>query len=339
MGVNIGEIVPKQPVTLERFKNKIIAIDAYNALYQFLSIIRQPDGTPLKDAYGRITSHLSGLFYRTSNLVEYGIKPVYVFDGIPHKLKIQALEGRADLRAKAAIEWKEALERGDLEIARIKAMQSSRLTKEEVEDSKKLLSALGIPFIQAPSDGEAQASWLAKKGEVYAAASQDFDSLLFGTPRLVRNLTITGKRKLPRKNVYISIEPEEIDTEALLENLGLTKEQLVDIGILVGTDFNLGIKGIGPKKALKLIKEHGRLEKVLTALGEKIEHYKEIRKIFLKPKITNEYKLSWREVDEAKVKEFLCEEHNFSVERVENALKKFKISREIEAQKSIEEWF
>jgi flap endonuclease-1 len=339
MGVDIGEIVHRERKTLEDFKNKIIAIDAYNTLYQFLSIIRQSDGTPLKDAYGRVTSHLSGLFYRTSNLVEYGIKPVYVFDGKPDKLKFQTIEGRVDLRERAALEWKEALERGDLETARIKATQSSRLTKELVNDSKLLLKALGIPYIEAPSEGEAQASYMAIKKDVFATASQDYDSLLFGTSKLVRNLTITGKRKLPRKNVYIEIEIEEIDAQRALKSLGLTREQLVDIGILVGTDFNTGIKGIGAKKAFKLIKEHGNLENVLNALGERIEHYNEIRELFLKPEVTDNYKIAWTEVDDEAVKELLCKEHNFSVERVEKALQKFYGVKEEKAQKSIEEWF
>ncbi|MDI6707475.1 MAG: flap endonuclease-1 [Candidatus Thermoplasmatota archaeon] len=338
MGVDIGELVIKERKTLGAFKNKVIAIDAYNALYQFLSIIRQPDGTPLKDSHGRVTSHLSGLFYRTSNLVEHGIKPVYVFDGVPSKLKFQTIEGRADLREKAALEWKEALERGDLETARIKAMQSSKLTKELVEDSKLLLKALGIPYINAPSEGEAQASYMAGKKDVYCTASQDFDSLLFGAPKLIRNLTITGRRKLPRKNIYIEIEPEEIDSAKTLESLELTREQLVDIGILVGTDFNLGIKGIGAKKALKLIKEHSNLENVLRVLGERIEHYDLIRAIFLNPEVTDNYKLIWREADHKAVKELLCKEHNFSIERVEKALQKFNI-QEKRTQKIVEDWF
>lgn len=338
MGVDLGDIILKENRKLTDFQGKIIAIDAYNALYQFISIIRQPDGTPLKDAYGRITSHLSGLFYRTANLAEIGIKVVYVFDGVPHKLKLQTLEGRADIREKAAVEWKEALERGDIETARTKAMQSSKLTKEMVEEAKKLLEFLGVPYINAPSEGEAQASYMALNKDVHCTASQDFDSLLFGTPVLVRNLAITGKRKLPKKNIYVDVGIEEISAENVLHSLEITKEQLIAIGILVGTDYNSGIKGIGPKKALKLIKKHGNLENVLKAIGEKIEHYDEIRNIFMSPEVTNNYKLQWYEINGGKVKEFLCKEYSFSEERVENALKKLQVPKEEKMQKSLEEW-
>jgi flap endonuclease-1 len=335
MGVDLGGIILKENRKLTDFYGKIIAIDAYNALYQFISIIRQPDGTPLTDSNGRVTSHLTGLLYRTANLVEAGIKTVYVFDGKPSPLKMTTIEGRINIRNKAAEEWKKALEEGDIEKARTKAMQSSRLTPEMVDEAKHLLNALGVPFIQAPSEGEAQAGYMAKKGEVYAVGSQDFDVLLFNAPGLIRNLTVTGRRKLPRKKVYVNVEPEEIRTENVLKHLGITIEQLVDIGILVGTDFNEGIKGVGPKTALKLIKEHKNLENVLRNIGEEIRDYDEVRKIFLESRVTDDYKIEWKNADENRVKEFLCTVHDFSENRVENALKKF----QIKTQKSIEEWF
>ena len=335
MGVDLGDVVLKEKRKLGDFKGRIIAIDAYNALYQFISIIRQPDGTPLTDSNDRVTSHLTGLLYRTANLVEAGIKLVYVFDGKPSPLKMTTVEGRSNIRNKAAEEWKKALEEGDIEKARTKAMQSSRLTPGMVDESKQLLDMLGVPFVQALSEGEAQASCMAKKGEVYAVGSQDFDVLLFNAPWLIRNLTVTGRRKLPRKNVYVNVEPEEIRTENVLKHLDVTIEQFVDIGILVGTDFNEGIKGVGPKTALKLIKEHKNLENVLRNIGEEIRDYDEVRKIFLEPRVTDDYEIEWKNADENRVKEFLCEMHDFSVSRVENALKKF----QIKTQKSLEEWF
>ncbi|MBU2565305.1 MAG: flap endonuclease-1 [Candidatus Thermoplasmatota archaeon] len=335
MGVDLGDVVLKEKRKLGDFKGRIIAIDAYNALYQFISIIRQPDGTPLTDSNDRVTSHLTGLLYRTANLVEAGIKLVYVFDGKPSPLKMTTVEGRSNIRNKAAEEWKKALEEGDIEKARTKAMQSSRLTPGMVDESIQLLDMLGVPFVQAPSEGEAQAGYMAKKGEVYAVGSQDFDVLLFNAPWLIRNLTVTGRRKLPRKNVYVNVEPEEIRTENVLKHLDVTIEQFVDIGILVGTDFNEGIKGVGPKTALKLIKEHKNLENVLRNIGEEIRDYDEVRKIFLEPRVTDDYEIEWKNADENRVKEFLCEMHDFSVSRVENALKKF----QIKTQKSLEEWF
>ncbi|MEM3824316.1 MAG: flap endonuclease-1, partial [Candidatus Bathyarchaeia archaeon] len=261
MGVNLRDIVPKTVVRLEDLSGKSIAIDAYNALYQFLAIIRQPDGTPLKDSSGRITSHLSGLLYRTSNLVELGIKPIYVFDGVPPALKEAEIKRRMKAKEEALVKYEQALREGKIEEARMYAQATSSLKDYMAEDSKRLLDLMGIPWIQAPSEGEAQAAHVVKRGDADYCASQDYDSLLFGAPRLVRNVTISGRRKLPGKNVYIEVEPEVIELEQVLKECGITHEQLIDVGILVGTDFNPeGIKGLGPKTALKLIKEYGSLE-------------------------------------------------------------------------------
>ena len=327
MGVNLGDLLTKEKCSLKDLSGKIIAIDAYNALYQFLSIIRQRDGTPLMDSQGRITSHLSGLLYRTANLVESGIMPVYVFDGAPHPLKAKTLAERKEIREEAEKEWKEALEKGDIETARKKAQQASRITDEILQQSKKLLDLLGIPWVQAPSEGEAQASHMARRGDVYAVASQDADSLLFGAPVLVRNLTISGRRKLPNKQVYIKIEPELVKLEETLKNLGVTREQLVDMAILIGTDFNEGIEGIGPKKSYDLIKRYGNIEKALEALGRRdaIDEntLKTVREIFLEPEVTDDYTLEWHSPDEKEVIAMLCDEHQFSKDRVMTALQKF----------------
>lgn len=323
MGVPLGDLVLGHKQDIQDFKGKTIAIDAHNSLYQFLSIIRQPDGTPLRDGEGRITSHLSGLLYRTANLVDAGIRPVYVFDGLPPDLKEKTIVQRRVLRRTADAEWKRALEEGDMERAYIKATQSSRLTGEIVADAKRLLSDLGLPWVQAPSEGEAQATYMAIRGDVWAVASQDLDCLLFGSPQLIRNLTITGRRKLPRRHTYVTIKPELIHLEELLHRLQLDRNQLIDLAILVGTDFNPGVKGIGPKTALKLIKEHGELEGALRAIGKEIPDYREIRQIFRKPKTTTQYEIRWGRTNEEKVKEFLCEQHDFSIDRVKKALGKF----------------
>ena len=148
MGVKIKELVEPvaKEVDLEFFAKKVIAIDAYNILYQFLATIRQKDGTPLMDAQGNITSHLNGLFYRTINFVEVGIKPVYVFDGKPPELKQKELERRLQVKVQAEQKYKEAIERGDLEEARVYAQQTSRLSTSMVEDAKLLLQYMGIPL-------------------------------------------------------------------------------------------------------------------------------------------------------------------------------------------------
>jgi len=343
MGVNLGDIVPKTKIDLKSLSGKVVAIDAYNALYQFLAIIRQPDGTPLKDHTGKITSHLSGLFYRTCNLLEMGIKPVYVFDGVPPEMKEAEIKRRSKIKEEAQIKYEKALKEGRIEEARMYAQMTSRLKDYMAEDSKNLLSRMGVPWVQAPSEGEAQAAHLTIKGDADYCASQDFDSLLFGAPSLLRNLTISGRRKLPRKKVYIEVTPEIVEMARILKELGITRDQLIDVGILLGTDFNPeGVKGIGPKTALKLIKKYGSLEKVL----EKIENAefpidpREIKEFFLHPKVTDDYVLVWKNPDVDEVVNFLCGEKDFSEERVRKALQKAaKGMEKAKTKTTLDSWF
>src|SRR5574341_228441 len=271
MGLDLKPLVVREKTNLESFASKVIAIDAYNAIYQFLAIIRGPDGLPLNDSRGRITSHISGLFYRNINFLSLGIKPVYVFDGRPPSLKSAEIERRKQIKKDATIKYEKAITEGKYEEAKKYAQQTSVLRDDMVEDSKHLLSLFRIPYIQAPSEGEATAANLTITGQAYASASQDFDSLLFGAKKLVRNFTNSGRRKLPNRNTTIEIEPEIIDLEKTLTDLGISREQLVDIGILIGTDFNPnGFERIGPKTALKAIKEYGKLENV-PQIQEKLE--------------------------------------------------------------------
>jgi len=341
MGVQLGDIVLKTKIELGQLSGRIVAIDAMNSLYQFLAIIRQRDGQPLKDSKGRVTSHLSGIFYRTTNLVELGIRPIYVFDGKPPKLKRRTVKERIELKKEAAKEWEAALEAGDVGEARKYAQRAGRLTDEMISGSKKLLDGMGVPWVQAPCEGEAQAANLVQRGDAWAAGSQDFDSLLFGAPLLVRNLAITGRRKLPGKDVYVEVSPELMELRTTLKELGVTREQLVDIGILIGTDYNEGIKGIGPKKALELVKKHGSMESILrTELADKFEvDPLEVREIFLKPMVTGKYKVKWGEPDEAKIKEFLCGEHDFSESRVQGAIDRLLKGKGEREQIKLEQWF
>ncbi len=340
MGVNLGDIVPGDVIDLDVLSGRKIAVDAYNMLYQFLSIIRQPDGTPLMDSSGRITSHLSGLFYRTCKLLEKGIKPIYVFDGKPPEVKAKELQERETRKLEAEKKYKEAIEKGNIEEARIYAQQTTRLTNDMVNQSMKLLDLMGIPWVQAPSEGEAQAAYLAKKGDAWASASQDYDSLLFGTPVLIRNLGITGRRKLPRKKVYIEIKPEKIELEKLLENLGISRPQLIDLAILVGTDFTTGVKGIGPKKALKLIKEGKDIIQVYKDHGLDPTEAINAREIFLNPPVTDEYKIKFKEPDIDELVSYMSGEFDFSEERIRNALEKVKKEYDIKGtQARLNQWF
>ena len=343
MGVNLRDLVPKVTVKLQDLSGKSIAIDAYNALYQFLAIIRQPDGTPLKDSTGRITSHLSGLLYRTSNLVEMGIKPIYVFDGTPPALKEVEIKRRMKAKEEALIKYEKALKEGKIEEARTYAQATSRLKDYMAEDSKHLLDLMGIPWVQAPSEGEAQAAHIVKRGDADYCASQDYDSLLFGAPRLVRNVTISGRRKLPGRNVYIEVVPEIVELEAVLKECGITHEQLIDVGILIGTDFNPnGVKGLGPKTALKLIKEYGSIEEALSHLenAEFPVEPRKIREIFLHPKVTDNYQIEWREPDDEGVVDFICRQRDFSENRVRKALEKMRRGiKKLRGKTTLERWF
>ena len=310
MGVALRDIIAdyKVPLGWEALPG-IAAVDAHNALYQFLSIIRQPDGTPLMDTKGRITSHLSGILFRNANFLERGIRPVYVFDGPPPDFKQKTIEERRNARAKAGERWEEALARGDTEEAYKQARSSSKVDREIIETSKKLLSLMGIPCIDAPSEGEAQATHMVMHGDASYVVSQDYDTLLFGVPMLVRNLTISGKRKIHGRSLVLN--PEKVILAEVLKGLGITREQLVQIAVLIGNDFNPGVKGIGPKTALKLVKE-GSFE---NTMGKKEPDFDpgQVIDFFLHPPVTNEYNLAWHPPDTIKIEEVLCGDYNLSL--------------------------
>jgi len=328
MGVNLTELVKcARPIDFEGLAGKRIAIDAYNTIYQFLSIIRDRfTGEPLRDSRGNVTSHLSGLFYRTTRMLEARIEPVYVFDGKPPAFKSHTTEARNKVREEARKKWEQAVQAKDYEAVRRYSQQASKLTKEMVEEAKKLLDALGVPWIQAPSEGEAQAACMVRKGLAWSTGSQDWDSLLFGTPRFVRNLTLTGRRKIPRKEAYVDIVPELIELDDVLKELGITHDQLIVIGILVGTDYNPGgIKGIGPKKALVLVKENRTLESAMKQAEWSFDATPEdIFDFFMNPP-TEDVKaedIMQRRLDVTSLKKVMCDQHDFSGERIDSVLSK-----------------
>jgi flap endonuclease-1 len=334
VGVQLSDIVDARKLSIDELQGRIVAFDGNNILYQFLSIIRGRDGQPLKDREGRITSHLSGLIYRNSNLMEQGVKIVYVFDGTPHRFKRTVLKRRHETRQAAKKEYDKAVAEGDEVKARRYGQQAVVASTDIVSDSKELLTLMGIPWVQAPGEGEAQTAYMASKEDVWGAASQDFDSLLYGAPRHIRNLSITGRRKLPRKNVYIKIEPELLELEKVKRELELNQSQLIDLGILVGTDYNPdGIKGIGPKTALKLIRQYGSLEDTLPHIknAEFPHPVEEIKELFLHPRTTDDYRLEWNKPDVAGLIGFLSGEHNFSQQRVMSAVEKMQKGMEQKA--------
>lgn len=317
MGVILTPIVKRKPIPLRYLYGKSFAVDANHTLYQFLSIIRKGDGSPLTDPNGNVTSHLAGLVFRTSRLLcDFKMKLVFVFDGVPPRLKDKEIERRKAFRDKALTEWRGALQRGDLKEAFSKAVSSTKLERRSIEDTKYLLDALGIPFVQAPSDAEAQASFMASKGDVWAVASRDYDSLLYGAPRLVRNLGMQPTEFLPSKGVLKTLEPELISLEDVTTGLSISRKQLVDLAIIIGTDFNEGLRGIGPKRALKLIGQYGSIERMPPEVRYGLGDYESVRSVFLNPQVTEYYSLGYRKMDEQKVLSFLCDEKGFSEGRV-----------------------
>ena len=327
MGVKLKDIIEPKKIDFKDLEGRAVSIDAFNTLYQFLSTIRQRDGQPLCDEHGNITSHLSGILYRNSSMVEKGIKPIYVFDGKAPELKSDTQAKRREVRDEAEKIYKDALARGDTEKARKYAMRSSKLSPEIIKSSKKLLTLMGIPYIEAKGEGEAQAAYLVEKGDAYAVASQDYDCLLFGAKRVVRNLAVNSN--LGNLEFY--------ELRHVLHELDITREELIDMGILIGTDFSKGLKGVGAKTALKLAKK-GQLKEKIGELQKESDHdLNEVKKIFLNHNVNTDYDIEWNAPDKEGLVEFLCYEHGFSENRVVKASDKLKNLSS--TQGSLDAWF
>ena len=328
MGVKFKDIVTPEEISLKDLEGRTVAIDAYNTIYQFLSGIRQRDGSPLMDQNGNVTSHLSGILYRTASIVDKGIKPIYVFDGDSSEHKAKTLEQRRAIKEEAMEKWEEAKAAGNIEDARKFAIRTSRMSPYILESSKKLLDYMGIPYVQAEGEGEAQGAYMVKQGDAWAVASQDYDCLLFGAPRIIRNLTLSGGLS----------NLEYLELEKVLNDIDLTREQLIDVALMVGTDFNEGIHGIGAKTGLKLIRNNS-LENILVQKGitEVDVEPDELRDIFLKHEVNTDYDIKFKSAKKYKLVEFMCEEHGFSESRVLNVTEKLK--KLSSTQKSLEDWF
>ena len=321
MGVVLTPIVQPRQIALSDLRGKLLAVDGHGELYQFLALIRLRDGTPLRDDSGRVTSHLSGLFFRTTRLIaEHALRLAFVFDGRPPVLKAAELDRRRAVKAEFERARDEAVAAGDLETAYAKATMTSRLTRDMVAEARELLRLLGLPTIQAPSEGEAQAAYMASTGRVWAAASKDYDTLLFGAPRLLRFLTISGKEFLPSKGAFRPLVPEVLELEAELRRWGITRDGLIDLAILVGTDFNDGVHGIGPKKALALVQRHERIEQMPAEIRDAIGDVAALRDIYRRPEVTDEIVMEFDDPDIDGIVRFLCDERQFSRERVTDAL-------------------
>ncbi len=341
MGIAFSKLITGTEIEISSLKGQKLAVDSFNMLYQFLTTIRSRDGSVLMDSEGKVTSHIVGLFSRTVKLMQYGLKPLFVFDGKPPTLKQAERERRAKLKAEAKEQYKKAASMGDLESMRKYASRSTKLSSEMVEEAKKLVNALGLPIITAPSEGEAQAAHLVRKGDAYAAVSQDYDSLIHGASFLVRNLSIVGKRKKANKLKYETIMPEKISLSENLNRLGFDQDQLIVLALLIGTDYNVGgVKGIGPKKAYDLVKKHKKnFDGVFEEAGWDFDFpwtdpYYTIKKM----PVTDKYRLAWGEIEEERLLRLLVDKHDFAEERVKNSLKKLHNARDTNKQKGLKDF-
>ncbi len=343
MGVQITGLLPKKEIPLESLSGKVIAIDGYNHLYQFLTTIRAPDGSFFTDSNGNVTSHLIGLFTRTAHLMKLGIRPAYVFDGDVPALKNLEIKRRVELREAAEAMFAEAKKSGQAAEMKKYAIMSTKLTKGMVNDAKAVAEAMGLPVIQAPGEGEAQAAFIVSRGDAHAVASQDADSLLFGAALVVRNLSIEGRRRQAGTLGYNRVEPELITLRDVLSSLGITQQQLICLAMLVGTDYNTkGIKGIGPQKALKLVKEKNTPEEIFNAAkwSESFSHpWQDVLGMFEKPSVTTAYGMQFSSPDRAKLVQILCEEHNFSLQRVEKTIEALENFFASKKQKGLGDFF
>ncbi len=315
MGLPLRTITHPTEIPWSALVGRTLAVDGNNMLYQFLATIRSADGRPFTDRSGRVTAHLIGLLYRTTSWLEQRIQPVWVFDGAPPELKAGTLRTRFLAKERAQEAWDEALAAGDLETARRKAAQTSRLTRPMIAEAIGVLHALGLPTVQAPSEGEAQGARMAESGVVWASASEDYDSLLFGTPRLVRGLASRPSRQGGQA-------AQLIERDRLLNELGISQEELILLGLVMGTDFNDGVRGYGPKKALKLVQKHLGWAETLRSVGLNPEDLAEAAQIFRNPPVVDVPRPVFGEPNEAELRRLLVTEHDFSEDRVTGALRR-----------------
>jgi flap endonuclease-1 len=344
MGVALTELLLMKEVDMDHFRNKVLAVDTPMWLYQFLSNIRQRDGTLLMDSKGQVTSHLTGLFSRICNLLEMDIKLVFCFDGIPHKLKHITLEKRKEIKHEAQKNYEAAKEKDDQELMKKYAARTSRLTQEMINEAKCLIEAFGIPVITAPQEAEAQASFIVRSRQAYALATNDADALLFRSPLIVRNLNMAGKKKKTNKLMYEAINPDLISLDENLKHLGISQEQLICLSMLIGTDYNAGgIKGIGPKTALKLVKQHGNN---FDALFSEVKwndffdfKWKEVFDVINEMPVTENYSLEWNKIDENRIMKILVDEHDFSAERIGGQLAELVKAKSKKTQKGLGDFF
>jgi flap endonuclease-1 len=324
MGCNLRDLAQPENLELSSLSGQRIGVDAFLTAFQFLTTIRdrspEGDGGPLKSSNGKVVSHLMGFLNRTTSLLAAGIKPVFIFDGKAPELKADELAMRKARRDEARKTHQEALEAGDFALAQKMAQRIISYTPEMVEETKQLLDLLGVPWVAAKAEGEGQAAVMAKIGQLDAVATQDWDALLYGTPVLIRNMMTAGNKQHGRV-----VKAQKIVLEDLLGQHDLSRDQLIDLAIMIGTDFHPGIRGIGPKTGIKLIKQFGDIETICAEKDKEVpQRLDEIREIF-RNHPSNEVPsqaLQMGEIDVAGLKQFLQVDRQFSQRRMDNAMEK-----------------
>lgn len=318
-----------------------VAIDASMSIYQFLIAVRS-EGNQLTNEAGETTSHLMGMFYRTIRMMEAGIKPIYVFDGAPPKLKSGELAKRLDRRTDAEAQAAHAKETGNTVLLDRMNRRTVKATRQHTEECQRLLRLMGIPVVQAPCEAEAQCAALVRQGYAYAAGSEDMDTLTFGTPILLRHLTFSEARKMPISEIHLT---------PVLEGLDMTMDQFIDLCILLGCDYCDSIKGIGPTRAVALLRQHGSIEAVLAALDpEKYTvpenwPFEDARALFRTPHVLPAddpqltMGLKWEAPDEEAIIQFMCKENGFNEKRIRGGIEKLIKAKGASTQGRLDSFF
>lgn len=321
------------------YTGRMVAIDASMCLYQFLIMIRENHSGSyqnLTNEAGEVTSHIIGMLSRTIKLMESGIKPVYVFDGKPPELKLLELQARREKREAAKENLAAAVEAGDAEQILKNTKMTVKVTKEQNEQTKELLRLMGLPVVDAPSEAEATCAALCRDGKVYAAATEDADCLTFGTKILIRNLMAAESQK---KQIM------EVSLERALEQLGVTMDQFIDFCILSGCDYCDTLKGVGPATAIRLLMQHGTLEKVIEELGpDKVpENFRyQIARDFFKDceaVDTSKVEFEFKDPDVEGLTKFLVEKCSFSKDRVDKYIERLVKSKAKTKQRPLTSFF
>ena len=315
LGCNLRDLATAHPLELNEMAGQKIAVDVFLNAYQFITSLVGQEGKPLS-FNGKPVAHLMGFLDRATWMLENGIEPVFIFDGRPHDLKLETLAGRKERKVEAVEKWEAAVEAGDMALAKKLGPQTAEYTRDMVAETKRLFDCLGLVWIEAPMEAEGAGAVRCAKGEVAAVASQDWDTLLYGSPVLIRNLTSHGRKKFGRV-----LTAEKVVLKEMLDTHEITKEQLVDLAIMIGTDFHPGIKGIGPKTGLKLIKEHGTMEAVAEVKEfEMPKDIETIRGLFLNHPVHPDPIPQAQRAVEKDLREFLQGEYGFSDGRLQRAL-------------------